>query len=167
MEPRNEPSRRDRSSAPDERPVADEARRASEPAPVIPAPAAARAPEAEGSRGTVFLVDDDEALRRALNRLLVSCGFRVHSFASAEEFLARHQPEDTGCLLVDLRMPGRSGLDLQEELERTGATLPIVFLTGHADRRTRQIALEHGAVAFLQKPAREQELLAALDLALS
>jgi len=123
--------------------------------------------EPAAERGTVFLVDDDEALRRALNRLLSSCGFRVLAFGSAEEFLAEYDPEQNGCLLLDMRMPGRSGLDLQGELERVGADLPIVFLTGHADARTRQLALENGAVAFLQKPAREPELLAALDRALS
>jgi FixJ family two-component response regulator len=122
---------------------------------------------AEGERGTVFLVDDDEALRRAMVRLLSSCGFRVRAFASSEEFLAQYDRGDLGCLLLDLRMPGRSGLDLQDELARRGIKIPIVFVTGHADTRARTLALAHGAVAFLQKPAREPELLAALDQALS
>lgn len=126
-----------------------------------------KAPIPSTERGTVFLVDDDEALRRALNRLLTSCGFRVLSFGSADEFLAEYEPAHRGCLLLDMRMPGRSGLDLQSELGRACADLPIVFLTGHADARTRQMALENGAVAFLQKPAREPELLEALDRALS
>jgi FixJ family two-component response regulator len=123
--------------------------------------------ETVGERGTVFLVDDDEALRRAMYRLLSSCGFTVRAFASAEEFLAQLDPDEPGCLLLDLRMPGGSGLDLQSQLARKRITLPIVFLTGHADARTRRLALAHGAVAFLQKPAREPELLAALDQALS
>ncbi len=131
---------------------------------------AAAGPDAQhaaNERGTVFLVDDDEALRRALNRLLSSCGFRVLAFGSADEFLAAYDPDLPGCLLLDMRMPGRSGLDLQGELARSGSALPIVFLTGQVDARTRQLALENGAVAFLEKPAREPELLAALDLALS
>ena len=121
----------------------------------------------DAARGTVFLVDDDEALRRAMIRLLSSCGFRVRAFASAEEFLAQHEAGEPGCLLLDLRMPGLGGLELQRELERKGASLPIVFLTAHDDVRARELALSHGAVAFLQKPAREPELLAALDHALS
>lgn len=141
------------------------------PSPAEPGPAVGvpgpQPQQTAAERGTVFLVDDDEALRRALNRLLSSCGFRVLAFGSAEEFLAGYEPEQNGCLLLDMRMPGRNGLDLQAELERAGAGLPIVFLTGHADARTRQLALEHGAVAFLQKPAREPELLAAIDRALS
>ena len=123
--------------------------------------------QSDGERGTVFLVDDDEALRRAMNRLLSSCGFKVKAFASTEEFLAQLDPKEPGCLLLDMRMPGGSGLDLQSQLARNHVTLPIVFLTGHADARTRRLALAHGAVAFLQKPARELELLAALDQALS
>jgi FixJ family two-component response regulator len=115
----------------------------------------------------VHLVDDDEALRRALTRLLTSCGFRVRAYASAEEFLAAREPGQAGCLLLDLRMPGRSGLDLQGELERGGSPLPVVFLTGHADAHVRRVAAEQGAVAFLEKPAREPELLAALDRALA
>lgn len=167
--------RHDRTRPSGERPQGPAAAAPSEAAqgaPTHPGPAGAPATEPESlvapaGRGTVFLVDDDEALRRALNRLLSSCGFRVLSFGSAEEFLERYQPDQRGCLLLDMRMPGRSGLDLQSELERAGADLPIVFLTGNADARTRQLALQQGAVAFLEKPAREPDLLAALDLALS
>jgi FixJ family two-component response regulator len=118
-------------------------------------------------RGKVFLVDDDEALRRAMVRLLASCGFTVRSFGSAEEFLSAYDPSESGCLLLDLRMPGLSGLELQEQLARRGSQLPIVFLTGHADGAMRDLALRSGASGFLEKPAREPELLEALERALA
>lgn len=175
MDPRHPSSRRAaRSDAgapagrePEPRGPSDRQPAAPDPSQTVAAGVGATKTSAASARGTVFLVDDDEALRRALNRLLSSCGFRVRAFGSAEEFLAAYDPDEPGCLLLDLRMPSRSGLDLQGELERSGSDLPIVFLTGHADARTRQLALEQGAVAFLEKPAREPELLAALDRALS
>jgi len=114
----------------------------------------------------VYLVDDDDALRHALGRLLTSCGYAVRPFASAEAFLAAHDVDERACVLLDLRMPGRSGLDIQMELTRRRSELGIVFLTGHADARTRELALRQGAVGFLEKPAREPEILAALERAL-
>lgn len=126
---------------------------------VNPAPAG-------GPRKIVYLVDDDDALRHALGRLLTSCGYDVRPFGSAEAFLDVHDVEERACVLLDLRMPGRSGLDIQAELARRGSELGIVFLTGHADPRTREIALRQGAVGFLEKPAREPEILAALERAL-
>jgi FixJ family two-component response regulator len=116
--------------------------------------------------GTVFLVDDDDALRRATTRLLKACGYDVREFASAEEYLAAFDADAPGCLLLDLRMPGQSGLELQQALAERGSALPIVFLTGHADVPTSVYAMKQGAVDLLQKPVQEPELLAALDRAL-
>ena len=118
------------------------------------------------SQGTVFLVDDDEAQRTAMLRLLGACGFQVRVFADAEHFLAAFDAKLPGCLLLDLRMPGRSGLELQAELETLGSRLPVVFLTGHADVPTSVYAMKRGAVDFLQKPVGETELIAALERAL-
>lgn len=117
--------------------------------------------------GTVFLVDDDEALRRATARLLVAHGFDVRAFASAEEFVTAFDPEASGCLLLDMRMPGQSGLDLQRSLVERGAALPIVFLTGHADVPTSVHAMKRGAIDFLEKPVREEQLVEALGRALA
>jgi len=119
------------------------------------------------SHGTVFLVDDDEALRRATTRMLIASGFEVRGFASAEEYLAGLDAAAAGCLLLDLRLPGRSGLELQRLLLERGCRLPIVFLTGHADVPASVYAMKQGAVDFLEKPARGEELIAALQRALA
>jgi len=116
--------------------------------------------------GTIFLVDDDEALRRATTRLLRSHGLEVQAFESAEEFLARYDAALPGCLLLDLRLPGQSGLELQRTLAERGATPPIVFVTGHADVPTSVFAMKGGAIDFLEKPVPEKELVAALVRAL-
>lgn len=118
------------------------------------------------TKGTVFLVDDDEALRRATTRLLTACGYTVKAYGSAEEYLAALDPKATGCILLDLRMPGLSGLELQKMLVARKVALPIVFLTGHADVSTSVLGMKQGAIDFLQKPVREEDLLAALDRAL-
>lgn len=118
-------------------------------------------------KGTVFLVDDDEALRRATTRLLNASGFEVKASASAEEYLASFDPSQGGCLLLDLRMPGMSGLELQRTLAARGVELPIVFLTGHADVPTSVNAMKAGAVDFLEKPVGEDALIAALERALA
>jgi FixJ family two-component response regulator len=115
---------------------------------------------------TVFLVDDDQALCAATTRLLDACGFSVRSFHSAESFLAQFDPKEPGCLLLDLRMPGQSGLELQQLLAERKVEIPIVFLTGHADVPTSVYAMRKGAVDFLQKPASEEALVAALERAL-
>ena len=117
-------------------------------------------------KGTVFLVDDDEGLRTATTRLLTACGFAVKAFQSAEEFLQQFDFDDAGCLLLDLRMPGQSGLELQSTLAKRKVLLPIVFLTGHADVPTSVYAMKQGAVDFLEKPVREEDLVAALERAL-
>lgn len=119
------------------------------------------------ARGTVFLVDDDDGLRRATARLLNANGFDVRSFASADEFLQAFDPAAPGCLLLDLRMPGKSGLELQQSLAARGQPPPIVFLTGHADVPTSVLAMKQGAIDFLEKPVAESALLAALERALA
>jgi len=112
---------------------------------------------------TIFVVDDDASVRRSLSRLLRSAGYAVELFASADEFIAggggqgRH-----GCLVLDLRMPGRTGMDLQEELSRAEYSLPIVFVTGHGDIPQSVRAMRGGAVDFLQKPYDGKALLDAV-----
>ena len=118
------------------------------------------------SRHIVYLVDDDDALRRATSRLLQSSGLEVRAFPSAEEFLAHYDAAVPGCLLLDLRMPGQSGLELQRTLLDRGVGVPIVFLTGHADVPASVHAMKGGAIDFLEKPVDEDRLLAALEQAL-
>ena len=114
----------------------------------------------------IHIVDDDASLRTALERLLTAAGYRVRTYASAGEFLL-DPPDDTpGCLLLDLRMPGPSGLDLQEALERHEIRLPVVFQTGHGDLPTGIRAMKAGAVDFLIKPVAREPLLAAIARAL-
>lgn len=117
-------------------------------------------------RPVIHVVDDDESVRGAMKRLLVAAGYGVQTYASAGEFLL-HPPQDTpGCLLLDLRMPGPSGLDLQESLVRHGVRLPVVFFTGHGDLATGIRAMKAGAVDFLTKPVERKPLLAAIENAL-
>ena len=121
---------------------------------------------AEGDVSTpaaaVFVVDDDSSMRDSLRRLISSVGFKVEVFPSAKAFLAARKPDVPGCLVLDVRMPGLSGLDLQRELAATDAELPIIFLTGHGDIPMSVRAMKAGAVEFLTKPFREQELLDAI-----
>ena len=116
---------------------------------------------------TVFVVDDDRAVLKALNLLIGSVGLDVQTFPSAEAFLAHNLPDRPSCLVLDVRMPGLSGLDLQEELNRAGQRIPIIFMTGHADVGMRVRALKAGAVDFLQKPFQDQKLLDAIHCALN
>jgi FixJ family two-component response regulator len=117
---------------------------------------------------TVFLVDDDVSVRRALARLIKSAGYQVRSFASAREFLdGGCSNEGPGCLVLDVRMPGLSGMDLQRELQRTRLILPIVFITGHGNIPMTVNAMKAGAVDFLQKPVRDKDLLHAIEQALA
>jgi len=113
----------------------------------------------------ISIVDDDEALRNSLDDLVQSIGFRTQGFPSAEAFLNSSQARDTACLILDVRMPGMNGLDLQRRIVVTGWRIPIIFITSHADDTARARALEAGAVAFLYKPFREEELLNAIDAA--
>ncbi len=107
----------------------------------------------------VTIVDDDEAVRSALRLLLRSVGLAARTFGSAEEFLAQFDPAQPGCLVLDVRMPGLNGLELQERLNLQGAVTPVIFITGHGDVPMAVEALQHGAFDFLQKPFRDQDLL--------
>ena len=113
-------------------------------------------------KAIVFVVDDDKSVREGLGSLIRSAGFKVETFASAQEFLASSRAEAPSCLVLDVRLPGLSGLDLQRELAATDAELPIIFLTGHGDIPMSVRAMKAGAVEFLTKPFREQELLDAI-----
>jgi len=115
----------------------------------------------------ISIVDDDDSLRNSLNNLIRSVGFRAQGFSSAEEFLNSSELQDTACLILDVRMPGMSGLDLQRQLVAANSRIPIVFITSHVDDDARARALEAGAVAFLYKPFREEALLTAIDSALN
>jgi FixJ family two-component response regulator len=114
----------------------------------------------------VFVVDDDPSVRKSLARLLGSAGYRTESFASAQEFLARGTDSGPACLVLDLQLPGPSGLDLQESLASSGAPLPIVFITGHGDIPASVKAMKGGAVDFLPKPFQAEALLGAVSKAL-
>jgi FixJ family two-component response regulator len=115
---------------------------------------------------TVFVVDDDAPVRDALRMLLRSAGHAVEVYASAQEFLAAYSDDRPGCLLLDVRMPGMSGLELQERLNERHAILPIVFITGHGDVPMAVEAMQAGAMDFLQKPFRDDELLDRIGRAL-
>jgi len=115
---------------------------------------------------TVFVIDDDASVRKSLSRLLRSAGYATETFASAEEFLGRDHFEGVGCILLDVKMPGLSGMDLQEELNKADYHMPIVFVTGHGDIPMTVEAMKKGAVDFLTKPFDEEELLQALRAAI-
>jgi FixJ family two-component response regulator len=114
----------------------------------------------------VFVVDDDDSVRRALGRLLVSAGHRVESFASPLEFAARRPHDGPACLVLDLKMPEMTGLELQERLRAAGHAVPIVFVSGHGDIRSSVQAMRLGAVDFLQKPFEDEALLEVVRQAL-
>src|SRR5213080_4588022 len=122
--------------------------------------------EHDGSAPVVSVVDDDASIRDSLRRLITSVGFKVEVFPSARAFLGARRPEVAGCLVLDVRLPGLSGLDLQRELAATNAELPIIFLTGHGDIPMSVRAMKAGAVEFLTKPFREQDLLDAIRQAI-
>jgi FixJ family two-component response regulator len=114
----------------------------------------------------VYVIDDDAAIREALGSLVRSVGLGVETFASAQEFLASDRPDISGCLILDVRMPGLSGLELQSELSQANIHLPIIFLTGHGDIPMTVRAMKAGAVEFLTKPFRDQDLLDAISQAI-
>jgi RNA polymerase sigma factor (sigma-70 family) len=115
----------------------------------------------------VFVVDDDESVRKALKRLITSVGLSVETFATAKEFLSRERYEGPSCLVLDVRMPGLSGLDLQQELSKADLTLPIIFVTGHGNIPMSVRAMKAGAVDFLEKPFEDQALLDLIQRAIN
>ncbi len=115
---------------------------------------------------TVYVVDDDPAVLKSLARLLRAAGFRPETFGSAQEFIAQHQADTPGCLVLDVTMPGFTGLELQQWLARAQDPLPIIFITGYGDVPTSVRAMKAGAVDFLTKPVDEQALLTAIENAL-
>jgi FixJ family two-component response regulator len=118
------------------------------------------------AEAVVCIVDDDDSLREGLSSLFRSVGLDVATFAAPAQFLSSDLPDAPSCLVLDIRMPGVSGLDFQDELLRAGARIPIIFVTGHGDIPMSVRAMKAGAVEFLTKPFREQELLDAVHLAL-
>ena len=124
------------------------------------------AESAKQGAATVFVVDDDDGIRRGLKALLTVQGFEVRTFESAEKLLANLPPEGTNCLLLDVRMPGMTGLELQRELNRLGVTLPVIVITGHGDVPMAVAALKAGAVDFIEKPFDSGTILGAVTEAL-
>jgi RNA polymerase sigma factor (sigma-70 family) len=116
---------------------------------------------------TIFIVDDDPSVRQSTELLLKSVGFNVKTFVSAQDFLKANLHEDLGCLILDVRMPGISGLDLQEKLVSSRTPLPVIFITGHGTVPMSVRAMKAGAVDFLQKPFEEQDLLDAINRAIT
>ena len=114
----------------------------------------------------IHIVDDDESVRSAMTRLLTAAGYGVRTYASAGDFLLDPPADTPGCLLLDLRMPGPSGLDLQDSLARHGVRLPVIFFSGHGDLATGVRAMKAGAVDFLTKPVESKVLLEAIESAL-
>jgi FixJ family two-component response regulator len=118
------------------------------------------------TKATIFIVDDDPSIRVALENLVSSIGQPVETYAAAQDFLRDCPRNPAGCLVLDVQMPGLSGLDLQSELSHAGIYLPIIFITGHGDVPTTVRAMKAGAVEFLTKPVSDSELLTAIDQAL-
>jgi FixJ family two-component response regulator len=114
----------------------------------------------------IVVIDDDASMRKALDNLLKSVGFEVELFASPQEFLQSGRPDRPGCIVLDVRFPGRSGLDMQRDLGEANARLPIIFITGYGDIPMSVRAMKAGAVEFLTKPFRDQDLLDAVGTAL-
>ncbi len=118
------------------------------------------------SADMVFVIDDDESIRESLKSLMRSVGLGVETFATAQEFLQSTRPDVPACLILDVRMPGLSGLDLQRDLAEANIHIPIIFITGHGDIPMSVRAMKAGAVEFLTKPFRDQDLLDAIQQAL-
>jgi len=114
----------------------------------------------------IAIVDDDDSLRNSLDNLIRSVGFRAQGFPSAEALLSSNQLHDTACLILDVRLPGMNGLELQRRIGAANWRIPIIFITSHADGDAQARALEAGAVDYLYKPFREEHLLNAIDVAL-
>ena len=118
------------------------------------------------SKAIVFVVDDDISVREALESLVRSAGFEVETFASAQDFLAHRRPDGPSCLVLDVRLPGLSGLDLQKRIREASREIPIVFITGHGDVPTSVRAMKAGAVEFLIKPFSDRDLMDAIQQAI-
>ena len=116
--------------------------------------------------GTVFVIDDDARMRAALERLLKSVGLHAESFATPQDFLRHKLPDVASCLVLDVRLPGMSGLEVQRKLNEMGVSIPIIFITGHGDIPMTVEAMKSGAVEFLTKPFRDQDLVDAIQQAL-
>lgn len=116
---------------------------------------------------TVFIIDDDEAVRRFLSGLIASVGLHVETYASAQEFLDADEPSQPGCLLLDIRMPGMSGLELQKELASRNIRIPIIILTGHGNVQVAVHAMKAGAVDFIEKPFNNELLLDRIQMAVA
>ncbi|HLL28763.1 MAG TPA: response regulator transcription factor [Xanthobacteraceae bacterium] len=123
-----------------------------------------RGSSAHEERPVVFVIDDDPSVREALDSLFRSVAFKVGFFGSAQEFLDAERPDAPGCIVLDVRLPGRSGLDFQRDLIKSGIHLPVIFITGHGDIPMSARAFKAGAIEFLTKPFRDQELLDAVAL---
>jgi FixJ family two-component response regulator len=121
---------------------------------------------ASGGLGTVFVIDDEEAVRDSIGLLLRSVDIHSCGFPDARAFLDRYQPEERGCLVLDIRMPRMSGMELQQELNRRGWAIPVIFITGHGDVPMAVEAMRAGAVDFLQKPFKDDELIRRVQKAL-
>jgi FixJ family two-component response regulator len=119
------------------------------------------------TKSVVFIVDDDEAMRNSLRWLIESVGHTVETYASAQAFLDNHYPGRSGCLLLDVRMPGMSGLELQSQLDSHDIRLPVIILTGHGDVGMAVKAMKAGALDFIEKPFDDELLLAAIEKALN
>lgn len=115
---------------------------------------------------TVYVVDDDDGMRRALSVLMTTVGYEPTAFAKPGEFLAKYDPNRPACLVLDVRMPEMSGLEVQQQLNRSGAMLPVILITGHGDIPMAVQAMKDGAFDFLQKPFRDQDLLDRINAAL-
>ncbi len=114
----------------------------------------------------IYVVDDDDGMRRALEALLATIGHATATFARPTEFLKQHDPARPGCVILDIRMPEMSGLEVQEQLNRLGSMLPVIMITGHGDVPMAVQAMKHGAFDFLQKPFRDQDLIDRINAAL-
>src|SRR5438046_7522361 len=115
----------------------------------------------------VFIVDDDRHTRESLSNLIRSAGLSAQTFSSAQEFLAAERPKAPGCLVLDVQLPGLSGLDLQQELAKAGVKIPIIFITGYGDIPTSVRAIKAGALEFLTKPVNREDLLRAIQQAIA
>src|ERR1700694_525903 len=123
-------------------------------------------PDDKSTAPTVYVVDDDDGMRRALDALLSTVGYKTAAFSRPSEFFANYMPDAPGCLVLDIRMPDMSGLELQQHLNRMGSMLPVIFITGHGDVPMAVQAMKEGAFEFIQKPFRDQDLLDRINHAL-